>query len=820
MREKKALIIPLLALLVFSSCTKKGDGSSTLGEDILWSISASQKVVRNRDKGYYSRFITAPNLDIRTCQGEAEMSHLVISPNVDVASYEVSVSKLVHPQGYFIPQDHVSVLAARYCNVSTIYDTATGEEPGWFPDALIPIEAIVEHHQNKIKAGENQSLYLKVDCPLVQKPGVYSGTVRVRVDDLVKDLPVSVEVYDYQVSEKTHSKALFEPEWQFESGELDSTENMFENYTEALYDYRLSGNQAMNYNSHSDEDIHEFTNRSYELMQDPRCTLVCIPVELQYVDVPNVTASFNEAIFKKYLRSFFLKSVTTGFDMLEKSVFYMGGLIDEPDDLGIEDRAVYVCERYRIALQEVADELDLAYREYPMHDRIIESLRNVPNIVTASWSEKFDGVIDTYCPKANFYDTAEQRAHYDEQKEKWWYTCVKPRAPYPTYHTEDGLPSARLNSWMMANYDIVGNLFWAVNVYARVKNDIYFPIDDYYEGDACRYPGVNGDGYLFYPGKPYGYDRPMGSLRLEAIRDGLEEYELFYDLKNTLSDLEIDQQATFDFLTKTLYEGTKIHAQCSDMDNARDDLVKLILANKNGSDFSIVESSIDEPEHRADYVFYAKEGSTIKVNGSPVEAGESYKEGNLYRVSVPLVDGEDNILKLEVIHDGKSVTIEHNLGRKAAVYQPQDLKNAFSNYNSSVMASVVSDPTYGEVLRLDVGRPRSGKQSIKFIPSFLKDINDGTAKLVFDVINPYEENLYFSVGYSSTYNTYDSFFSENVSLKPGLNRVEVNLAITKWSKVGQLRYLMLVLGNTADFDQDAKTIYLKDVFLTSKQGAK
>ncbi len=39
-----------------------------------------------------------------------------------------------------------------------------------------------------------------------------------------------------------------------------------------------------------------------------------------------------------------------------------------------------------------------------------------------------------------------------------------------------------------------------------------------------RYP--NGDGYLAYPGTPFGIEGPIGSIRMEQVREGLEDYEL------------------------------------------------------------------------------------------------------------------------------------------------------------------------------------------------------------------------------------------------------------------------------------------------------
>ncbi len=38
-----------------------------------------------------------------------------------------------------------------------------------------------------------------------------------------------------------------------------------------------------------------------------------------------------------------------------------------------------------------------------------------------------------------------------------------------------------------------------------------------------RYP--DGDGYLAYPGKPVGVNGPVSTIRLEQIRQGLQDYE-------------------------------------------------------------------------------------------------------------------------------------------------------------------------------------------------------------------------------------------------------------------------------------------------------
>lgn len=48
-----------------------------------------------------------------------------------------------------------------------------------------------------------------------------------------------------------------------------------------------------------------------------------------------------------------------------------------------------------------------------------------------------------------------------------------------------------------------------------------------------RYP--NGDGFLAYPGKPIGHRGPVTSIRLEQAREGMEDYEYLYLLKQRVA---------------------------------------------------------------------------------------------------------------------------------------------------------------------------------------------------------------------------------------------------------------------------------------------
>ena len=62
--------------------------------------------------------------------------------------------------------------------------------------------------------------------------------------------------------------------------------------------------------------------------------------------------------------------------------------------------------------------------------------------------------------------------------------------------------------WINYAYDLPGYLHWGLNFWTPELKDVGF---------------APGDNWIVYPGS----DGPRSSLRWEAFRDGLEDYELF-----------------------------------------------------------------------------------------------------------------------------------------------------------------------------------------------------------------------------------------------------------------------------------------------------
>lgn len=115
---------------------------------------------------------------------------------------------------------------------------------------------------------------------------------------------------------------------------------------------------------------------------------------------------------------------------------------------------------------------------------------------------------------------AERMYGYQAQgKELWSYVCWEPRDPYCNLLLNERGLNHRVLFWQQYALGTTGFLYWSANWWDYVKDPwitTKFWIDK----------SVHGDGILLYPGNKVGIDGPAGSLRFEALRDGVEDYEL------------------------------------------------------------------------------------------------------------------------------------------------------------------------------------------------------------------------------------------------------------------------------------------------------
>jgi hypothetical protein len=96
--------------------------------------------------------------------------------------------------------------------------------------------------------------------------------------------------------------------------------------------------------------------------------------------------------------------------------------------------------------------------------------------------------------------------------EVWFYTCTGPKTNYANRFIEQPLIKPRLLHWINFRYGATGYLHWGFNYWNLTTS----PFDE----TRFNFPG--GDQWIVYPKN----GKLLSSIRLEAMRDGIGDYEL------------------------------------------------------------------------------------------------------------------------------------------------------------------------------------------------------------------------------------------------------------------------------------------------------
>ena len=806
---KGVLCVAMAALCSFAVWGgNKGTARAEEGDIDFRSAYATEKVLQ--DVEYTGD--GAPEVSVNACRGEYESAQIIMTARKDIQSYNAETSDLVlSGSDVRFPAENIAVYAEKYIEVRRNYCN-NGAPVGMYPDCLLPIENAVAAGENTIVSGENQGLYITFNVPIDQPAGVYTGSMTVTYDGAEKVLPVALTVYDLTVSETTHSRTKFNVTFSHYLGELDSTQAMFRAYVDKMVEYRISPSTVMSANNLdlTDESVARYVQEASDLCENPRMSNFNIPA---FTSFREGVQTINRSMLTKYIVAFAQESLETGRDLLRRAIFSTG-LIDEPDLNGVMSQVPVVTEDFNEGVNDALLAFEELFASYPQisqefKDQLEASAKSIPLVVTSPYYESLADYVDTFCPYFSEYDSEERREYYKDQAEKWWYGCINPRPPYPSYQIEDNLVAARSISWMMSEYDVKGNLYWAVDVYAKYNGTVYENIEDFY-AEAERYPQANGDGFLFYPGAKYGVYGPLPSIRIEAIRDGIEEYELWYELKNIYESKGYTADEIQRTLSSLIYTGTQVASSDELFCRAREALIQLCLLAESEAGVCIVGAE-DDTYGNMRYEVFVNEGYVLNSDGTAVTGGEQVQGGTLYEVSVAL-DQDVNELNLSVDAGGKTYTFDYILGGKATVYGAETIESGFQTGNATAETEIVAAPDgqSGNFVRLSVGATQGMWQSVRYENAILQNLGQNTSKMILHIYNAGESDIPFRIltKYSG-YNLNIEYIT--TILKPGMNTVTISgISGFNWNRYNSIEYMDWYFSETSE-GGEAVSIYLQDI---------
>ena len=436
-------------------------------------------------------------LTLAAARNEHETGQLVLRAAEPLADVRVRIGDLVHDDGDArIAAASVELLAQHYVHVEQ--PTTPAFAPGWYPDALPAHDAPLA-----LVPDRNQSLWVKLHVPEEAPPGVYRGRVVVTAAEReLAHVAVTLRVWDLVLPAAGSSRSAFAIWYDQVAAHYgaapgsDAALELAERFYEFQLRHRLPPDDLP---IRAGLTAGAWLEAAAPYLADPRVSCFRIPFDAR--DVARTRA---------------IVAALRARGQLGGGYFYLDE-IDEPTAGGHAPT-----EGGHPRVRELCQ----------LMERIAPG---VPHVVTAEPVPDLAGAVRTWCPLLDRVDSPYARERRAAGDAFWWYGCIFPTHPYPSYHVDDDLAGARLLPWMMRRDGIDGNLYWATTIFGRWDGERFVDRDPWtdpvaWPGADGRGGGANGDGQLIYPGA----DGPVSTIRLEAIREGLEDHEHLVLLEDAL----------------------------------------------------------------------------------------------------------------------------------------------------------------------------------------------------------------------------------------------------------------------------------------------
>ena len=149
----------------------------------------------------------------------------------------------------------------------------------------------------------------------------------------------------------------------------------------------------------------------------------------------------------------------------------------------------------------------------------------------------------------------------DQGKSAWWYVCIGPQFPFANFFNYYQGNIDRILFWQQYYFHVDGLLYWDTTFWL-MNTEGYVPI-------TRRRTSV-GDGLLLYPPQLFGlgYEgEPVPSIRLESVRDGIEDFQYFAQLER-----ELGRDAVLGYVSRNTDAILHFTEEADDISNVRDEI--------------------------------------------------------------------------------------------------------------------------------------------------------------------------------------------------------------------------------------------------------
>ena len=445
----------------------------------------------------YGKIKTSDTINLSAAKGEYEGFQIILlgNPDKDNDGVKIKLNSLISKNG----KNKISAEQLEWGYIKTIRSNT----PKYAVDFVGEIPDVIMEGQNqniKIKSSWFSSVYVRIKVKNNVPAGMYTGKVSVSGNDGKRNICINLKVYDFKIPATPSLKTIF---------------SFWERPYKKWYNYKALSDKQKMY-------IYNFL--------------------LKYRIVPNNIYSskiFPQTKYLKQLKKNGNKFCTIGSYSGRKKL--------------TNEKLKRLMQRYHRRVKKLkelgvfGDTWFYGYDELTMHPKSFDAAKQFmtafkkefPNIRTIQTSFPYKNIepyFNTWCPSFSFFKTHAKQLEETKRKgnELWWYCADSPLKPYPNYFLDYPVFDCRIIMTLSYMYKVKGVLYWCINR-EWVTN---YDIKNNWPGKRWK-PYIincinkkrqykNGMGNFVYPGKN---GQLLPSLRLENLRDGIEDYEYLMILK-------------------------------------------------------------------------------------------------------------------------------------------------------------------------------------------------------------------------------------------------------------------------------------------------
>ncbi len=652
-----ALMSAVLSLSMIFPLTACGDNGELSEKDMsFFSVYNTYKVKRDEmpaDK----EILSAEALEITMVQGEYEILQLIMHSEKDVKWYNATISDLVNVENsnHVYKKDNVTISKQEYMYIGSIGNKNSnwpGYTPGYYPDALIPLNAVISFGENHFYAGENQGLTFQFSTrpelyddkeqrdlygePILKEgitkeqaetmtdkekytynePGTYVGTITLDFRTFTKSIPVTLNISDATVSETVHNKSSWGQRTTKFNAELNWTQDAQDIWNDGLIKYRHASGRMWCEQQGSIQARDNYFSIILPLLRRQRYSnwMFMLPSGKFKNNFPEDTAwheeyksiedvdCFSTSLTMEYFDRLIQASIEDNFNYMVK-VTPIVSICDEPaahnkfNNVKASGLSYFKLLEYYANLIENGIGTDYygtnradLFKDY-QGDKDAFRHELAESVRGLCWPVT-QNYLESYAPYIKTW--CPTIPHYGSAAQRANYANDKERWWYAWVHDVEGnLVPERALGWQQAEYDVIGQLDWSADSFYDAKNGSKM-LDDFFTTMYLRSSYGNGDGYYFYPAGQYELDELIPSFRMQARVDAFEEYELFYNLKQIYAQiaeetgLDIDPTGVISGLGANIYNGTTAIQDCGNFEKTRRTLINLSKCTESEARMCIV----------------------------------------------------------------------------------------------------------------------------------------------------------------------------------------------------------------------------------------